>query len=303
MKAPFLTLILGLAIVPMVDAGEPPCESVSNAGDNPESLPLEQTENASATAKFEEARALLPKGARKGDPKKSYALMKEAAAAGHADAIGALGHYLANGIGTEKNETAAVEWFRKGAELGSPKAMLNYGLVLAQGKGVVADQAAGREWIRQAAATGLPEANLEWAEALFHGNHGVEINKAAAFPFYKVAADAGIAGAANALGTMYEFGTGVEADAGVATRLYGQAAMSGHPFGQLNYGRMLNPDSPDAGQRVEALAWIILAEDKGLVQAAKLLQPMRISGNVDLGPAQDRAAKLRMEILRSRQRR
>lgn len=299
MRIPNLTIFIGLALSFGATAELMSLPS-STAVKVADSSPNEDDRGDSAAAKFEEARALLPKGTRKGEPEKSFALMKEAAATGHADAIGALGHYHARGIGTPKNEVEAVAWFRKGAELGSPKAMLNFGLVLSQGKGIEVDQAAGREWIRKAAASGLPEANLEWAEAMFHGNHGVEIDKAGSFPFYKVAADAGITGAANTLGTLYEYGTGVEADAGIAKDYYRKAAKAGHTLGQLNYGRMLNPESPDPVQRVEAMAWLILAEEKGLVQAAKLLQPMRISGNVDLGRAQERAGTLRMEILRGR---
>jgi hypothetical protein len=227
--------------------------------------------------------------------------MKEAADAGYPDAVGAIGHYLANGIGTPKDEVEAVRWFRKGAGLGSAKAMLNYGLVLCQGKGVAMNAADGREWIRKAAATGLPEANLEWAETLYHGNYGATVDRAAAFPFYKVAADAGHPGACNTLGALYEEGMGVEADPGIATELYQKAARQGHTLGQVNYARMLDPESNEVEKRVEAIAWLLLAEESGSVQAGKLLQPLRIGGAAgDFGAAATRAGKLRMEILRVR---
>ena len=254
-----------------------------------------------AVAKFEEARTLLRKNPPQGDAEKSFALMKEAADAGHADAIGAIGHYLANGIGTPRDEEEAVQWFRKGAELGSPKAMLNYGLVLCQGKGVAADAEKGRGWIQKSAATGLTEANLEWAEALFHGKYGLPVDRAAAFPFYKVAADAGHPGACNTLGTMYESGTGTMVDAGIATGLFHKAARHGHTLGQVNYARMLDPESADARKRVEAMAWLLLAEQSGSVQAAKLLQPLRLGGAAgDFPAASEKAAKLRMEILQAK---
>ena len=276
-----------------------PAASADGKEMNAESPPVGLPVVSDAAAKFEEARALLPKGPKGGNAEKSFALMKEAADAGHPDAVGALGHYLANGIGTPKDEAGAVEWFRKGAELGSAKAKLNYGLVLCRGKGVPADPESGRAWIRKAAATGLPEANLEWAEALFHGNHGVGLDQAAAFPFYKVAADAGHPGACNTLGILYEKGMGVEADATVATGLYQKAARQGHTLGQVNYARMLDPESNQQEKRVEAIAWLLLAEESGSVQAAKLLQPLRIGGAMaDFAAASERAGKLRMEILR-----
>ncbi|MFM7181163.1 MAG: tetratricopeptide repeat protein [Verrucomicrobiales bacterium] len=254
-----------------------------------------------AAAKFEAARALLPKELKRGNPEESFALMKEAADAGYPDAVGAIGHYLANGIGTPKDEAEAVRWFRKGAELGSAKAMLNYGLMLCQGKGIAANAADGREWIRKAAATGLPEANLEWAEALFHGNHGATVDRAAAFPFYKVAADAGIPGACNTLGTMYESGIGVQAEDAEAIRLFHKAALLGHTLGQMNYGRMLDPESNDQNKRVEAIAWLLLAEQSGSVPAEKLLSPLRIGGATgDFPAAARRAENLQTEIQRSK---
>jgi TPR repeat protein len=297
MKRSLLVLISGIAL-PIAMAGTESADGNESNGRKPATARQETSE---AAAKFEEARALLPKGPKRGNPERSFALMMEAAEAGYPDAVGAIGHYLANGIGTPGDEVEAVRWFRRGAELGSAKAMLNYGLVLCQGKGTTADPESGREWIRKAAATGLPEANLEWAEALFHGNHGVTVDQAAAFPFYKVAADAGHPGACNTLGTMYEFGTGVLADPGIATELYQKAAARGHTLGQVNYSRMLDPESNDTGRRVEAIAWLLLAEESGSVQAGKLLQPLRIGGAAgDFGAAATRAGKLRMEILRGR---
>ena len=48
---------------------------------------------------------------------------------------------LAEGKGVEKNETEAVEWLRKAAEQGQPRACYDLGHMIAQGRGVAKDEA------------------------------------------------------------------------------------------------------------------------------------------------------------------
>ncbi|MGB3244539.1 MAG: tetratricopeptide repeat protein [Sulfitobacter sp.] len=59
-----------------------------------------------------------------------------------------------NGLGGMENPSAAAEWDRKAAELGSEVAAFNYGLDLMRGRGVPRDDIAGRKMIDRAAAMG-----------------------------------------------------------------------------------------------------------------------------------------------------
>jgi TPR repeat protein len=65
-----------------------------------------------------------------------------------------LGTLTVAGRGVEKNEAAALEWFRKAAGLGHTEAMYNLGLMYAKGLGTPADIEEAARWFRQAAEKG-----------------------------------------------------------------------------------------------------------------------------------------------------
>lgn len=228
-------------------------------------------------AQFESGRALLHGSGGKKDVRKAFELMKAAADQGHADAMGGVGYFYSNGIAVKKDEKEAVVWFRKGAEKGSPKAMLNLGKMLLAGKGVDGVDSEertkeGLEWLRKAADTGLPEAQVAYGSLFYLGEHGVSKDDAKALAFLKPAADQGSPEAQNMLGIMVEAGQGLPQDEAAAKEWFRKAAMAGNAKGQSNLGRLLGPLNEDRSTRVEAIAWLIVSSAQGEITASKLIE-------------------------------
>jgi len=60
-----------------------------------------------------------------GDPKSALKLFRQAAAAGHSSAKNSIGYFLDHGIGTRKNGSQAMLWYRKAARQGDLSAYSN----------------------------------------------------------------------------------------------------------------------------------------------------------------------------------
>lgn len=260
-------------------------------------------ERGEADAQYQVARACLRGVGMPKDVKRAYELMKSAADKGQADAIGGLGYFYSAGIVLPKNDKLAAEWLRKGAEKGSAKARLNLGKLLLTGNGGEDDATPenlrdeGMQWIRKAADQGLPEAALAYGSILYFGEHGVAQDYAKAATFFKLAADQGLPDAQNFLGTMNELGLGMPVNVAAATAWYRKAALQWQLKAQSNLGTILNPLAGDKATRMEALAWLIIADSQGEVTAAKMLQdtvPGLKDGEFD--EAQKQAADLRRSI-------
>jgi hypothetical protein len=203
--------------------------------------------------------------------------MKAAAGQGHADAMGGVGYFFSKGIAVKKDEREAVIWFRKGADKGSPKAMLNLAKMLLANKGVDAgnpDRLAeeGLQWMAKAADAGLPEALLAYGSVFYFGDHGMARDEAKAATYLKPAADSGLPEAQNMIGVITETGNGLPMDANASKEWFRKAAMAGNAKAQANLGRVLGPLNEDRATRIESIAWLIVASGKGEVTASKLIE-------------------------------
>jgi TPR repeat protein len=99
------------------------------------------------------------------------ALLEKAAGQGHAYAM----QQLALIHNARKEHERAREWFTKGAETGLPIAMFSYAVCLDQGEGLAApDYPAAADWYRRAADAGVAEAanNLGAMYAVGRGKGG-----------------------------------------------------------------------------------------------------------------------------------
>ena len=102
------------------------------------------------------------------DEDKGIECFKTAAAAGDANACLNLGTiYYWKDYG-RKNYQLAAEYWRQGAELGSPDCQFNYGMLLKKGRGVRKDKAEAMRWIKLAADNGLEDAKEELAKYKEH---------------------------------------------------------------------------------------------------------------------------------------
>lgn len=260
-------------------------------------------------AEFQMARArLFGKGAPK-DVTKAYELMKSAAEKGNPDAIGGLGYFYAKGIVVEKDGRQAIDWYRKGAELGSAKACLNLGRCLireenVEGMPVPADPAEaekmtreGMEWVRKAASQGLIEAVASMGRCYYFGEHGLVKDYKEAARWFKIAAEAGDASSQNYLGLIHDQALLGTRDEAAAIEWFTKAAEQGEKKAQASLGRILGPTSQEKDRRIQALAWLIVAKEAGEITAVKsmeLVQPSIRPG--ELEEADALARKLRAEI-------
>lgn len=259
-------------------------------------------ERGEADAQYQLARAYLRGEGVPKDVNKAFALMKAAAAQGHANAIGGIGYFHSVGVAVEKDEAQASAWFRKGAEKGSAKAQLNLGKYLLEGKGGSGGEPAqlreeGLEWIKKAADQGLPEAALAYGSIFYFGDHEVTKDYGKAVPYFKRAAEQGSRDAQNFLGVMNQLGLGMAVDKTAAQRWLRSAALQNHLKAQANLGNLLNPVAENRATRIEALAWLVISSDQHEVTAEKSLRDTLpgLKGG-DLEAAKARAEELRKLI-------
>jgi TPR repeat protein len=239
---------------------------------------------------FESGRKLLRGEGMPKDTKRALELIREAAEAGHADAMNAMGYFYLNGVEVPKDPAKAADWVRRGAEAGSAKAQLSYGNLLVEGKGGAKDEATGLEWIRKAAAAGLPEAQNRLGMAYLAGRSlpGVEKDRSKAYEMFQPAAEAGLAAAQHALGHIHDQRGDFEA----AEMWYRRAAKQGFAQAQANLGRsILGGAAPsDRDHRVEGLQWLFLAQEAGEPTANNTLdQIMAAYSAAEIAEARERA--------------
>lgn len=93
------------------------------------------------------------------EPGARFAWLRSRAPQGVARLKQALAVCYADGVGTTRDDAAALRWFRDAAEAGSTEAMLDLGVRYLTGEGGVGqDEAAGKRWLRKAAAQGHSQA-------------------------------------------------------------------------------------------------------------------------------------------------
>jgi uncharacterized protein len=140
----------------------------------------------------------------------------------------ALGQAFDSGLGVEKDDSKAVEWYRKAAEQGLLGAMYFLAEKLQYGEGVH-DPEEAINWYHKAAEGGLPEAQYTLGEyyLLCEAEPVVKNWRQAAFWFRK-AAKQGHSNAQLRFAGMNEDGLGIPQDFGAAKYWYCRAAEQGN---------------------------------------------------------------------------
>ena len=132
---------------------------------------------------------------------KAYRIWKPLAEKGGAVAMFNIGVLYAQGLGLERNDKIAFEWYRKSAEGGYAPAQFNFGTAYANGLGVEADDALAAKWWQAAANQGHLQAQYNLA-TLYYFGRGVGKNINTAKSWYQKAADRGDQRAKAALATI-----------------------------------------------------------------------------------------------------
>src|SRR5262249_16909355 len=107
--------------------------------------------------------------------------------------------------GVAKDNTQALEWWRKAAELGNSAGEYNVGWAYASATGVVQDHAEACRWFLKAAEKGHPDA-LPGLASAYQSGQGVARDEASAIYYLRRLAETGDASAQAAMGNHYVAG-------------------------------------------------------------------------------------------------
>lgn len=88
-----------------------------------------------------------------------------------------LGAMYATGNGAEKDEAAAVRWYRRGASRGDPLCQCDLGFMVLLGEGTDRDPEGALRWLERAADGGHRQAARLLSELFASGEHGVGVDQ------------------------------------------------------------------------------------------------------------------------------
>lgn len=131
---------------------------------------------------------------------------------GYRPSLYALGWlYHKGGKGFPCDHEKALEWYRKGADLGDPKCPNEIGTIFEEGSGVVQDYEEAVRWYRRAAELGNPPGEYNLGRAYLYGL-GVETDVAEGTRWVETAARKNDFKAQCLLADLYREGQGLERD-------------------------------------------------------------------------------------------
>jgi len=153
-------------------------------------------------------------------------------------ALGLIGQLYMEGAGVSRDAKAAMDWFRRAADVGNGESAYIYGAALLQGLNVAKDRVRANFYLQKAAAQNhgaalhlLGEMELE--------NDGRPSDFVKALDYFKRADALGEADASYALGVLYKTGKGVEKDLSQAAIYFKRAADLDLPAAMVEYAIML----------------------------------------------------------------
>lgn len=149
-----------------------------------------------------------------------------------------LGILYEDGLGVPRDMERAMTYYRRGAMLGSPKAMFRVGLLYWLGApGVAVDREEGRRYLSMAAAAGDSEARrylvadspgVDAKDPVLRADKALAAGRAEEYvAILKVAAESGNVRAQTRLAWSYESGRGVSRDLALAAQWFAEAAKGG----------------------------------------------------------------------------
>jgi TPR repeat protein len=199
-----------------------------------------------------------------------------------------LGEIYSQGEGVERDDTQAVKWFKKAADLGDADAQWEVGFAYDRGQGLPQDKDLAESWYRRAAASYQNEAERGEAAsqsrlaAMYQAGEGVPRDAAKAEEWYgKAAASYGKAAekgsvhAQHSLGDIYNNGIGVPKDHAQAAFWFRKAAEQGDDGAQYALGRMYYDGLGVPQDFVQAATWYEKAAQQGNEAAQYSLSRMQ----------------------------
>ena len=191
----------------------------------------------------------------------AFTLFQRAAAAGHKTARAQVAMMTLAGLGTMRNEAAAIGALQAAAEDDTPFATAILGELQMAGRGLPQDRPRGLALMRQAAEAGNPFAMQRMGQMLASGTRTGNKDRDA-LPWLRKAAAENGPEALYLLGVFHRDGRVVETDAAKSLDLFRQAAERGHAGAAYQVGVAAYQRGGDAALR-EGLRWMEQAAEGG----------------------------------------
>jgi TPR repeat protein len=173
------------------------------------------------------------------------------------DALYERGMDAITGVGTSRNDTLGIDYFRRSAALGYGPAQIALGYYYESGTFITRDPAEALDLYKKAAQQGDPLAGWLAGRLYFLGTGGVA-DQDAAQKWLKIAA-----GQNNAYGAYYLARLMADKDYTKAPKLYKIAADQGLPQAQYFYAKTLRDGRGIPQDRFNAYLWYTVAADAG----------------------------------------
>jgi TPR repeat protein len=154
--------------------------------------------------------------------------LRQLADQGDATSAFLLGTRYASGRGGIRDDSLAVKWFARAAELGLPEAQYNLALMYATGRGVLRDMDSALSWVRTAAEQQFPRAQADLG-LLYMAGKVFPPDPLEAARWLHDAAEQGEERAQYHLGRLYETSREVGLNAARALAWYERSASLGYP--------------------------------------------------------------------------
>ena len=192
----------------------------------------------------------------------AFDMTYDAANKGDVAAMSNLAFMYAKGIGVEKDELEAIQWYKRAGEQGHLTSQFNLGVIYAKGRGVNQDYGESFKWYKMAAQQGDMMAQSTLA-MMYAKGIGTEKNEKEAVNWYHKAAVQGHTNSQYILANMFMKGRGVPQDEMEAFEWYQQAAEKGHINAQITLGYMYGKGKGTRRDDVEAFNWYRKAAEQG----------------------------------------
>lgn len=254
---------------------------------------LEERNNPESTAKAAELLLKLSKKAKpnpkvlrmladckyagfgmKADPDEMIRLLKQAVAAGDAEAAGKLAFCYEYGRAVPADEKKAFDLYKLGAERGNPMSQFKYAefLILGRPAGAESDVNAALKWYQKAAESKNPQALFRMGVFYLDGMGPIEKDPVKAAKNFYEAAKMGYAQAQYNLAILFSEGRGVMKDDAAALFWYLQAAKNGDAAAARTIGIFYLEGKGVSRSISKAEQWLRRAAEKGDFEAQRILQ-------------------------------
>jgi TPR repeat protein len=191
------------------------------------------------------------------------------------------------GVGSSRNDTLGIDYFRQSADLGFGPAQIALAYYYETGTVVASDLAQAVDLYRKAAQQGDPLAGWLAGRHYYLGT-GVPRDLEAARKLFKLAADQN-----NAYGAYYLGRVMADKDYTKAPALYKIAADQGLPQAQYFYAKTLKDGRGIAKDPFTAYIWYSIAADAGYAAANADLGELNNNGSVTVDQISTARAKAR----------